>query len=74
MKPARESWTIRFEDMPDEHNRPMATRIKQMLKHALRSCRLRCTSYSTSKPKPPQAEPEGQKPKKVIMTPPPKRE
>lgn len=50
MKPARERWTITFEDLPDEYGRPMAYRVRRLLKHALRSLNLRCLDYRSQKP------------------------
>lgn len=48
MTTPKETWTITFQDMPDPLNRPMAIRIRQLLKIALRGCHLRCVDYSTS--------------------------
>lgn len=49
-KPNREQWTLTFEDMPDQHNRPMCARVRMMLKATLRGFRLRCVDVSSNSP------------------------
>lgn len=46
----RDEWTLRFRPTgPD--TRPTAVRVRQLLKHALRTCGLRCTgTESTGSP------------------------
>lgn len=49
MSQSKERWTIQFEGLADDpHGRPVAKRIALLLKHALRSLRLKCTDYSTT--------------------------
>ncbi len=51
-----ETWTIKFRaEHSRDDNRPIAVRVRRLLKHALRVCGLRCVEIATATE---QADPE----------------